>query len=148
MKKVSPYSVTQIGVKRENEENIQKIRQHFKEESKVVLNYLKETHYSRKLAHMQVNYPETVKQLEAHVVAKPHDEFLATPNCRLSINRDQEAARLKSFMNTLKSNILEEHHINERKRVFNRVNSRKASSAEVSSHFINFSLSSILDTKR
>ena len=126
MKKVSPFSATQIGAV-ENVGNRQQIRTQFKEEAKVVNEELKRIHHSRKIAHMQTFYPNTIVSLSA---AKAEPGFTQQ---KPVVDAQQSAKVMKQseFFASMNSNIHDEHHINHRKRAFNREVGRKAVVDEV-----------------
>ncbi len=133
-KKKSPYSPAQIGCR---DEGINVIRQQFKQESAVVLDYLKETHHARKIAHMQVHYPSTVSSLEKSVKQPKNNLMTLSQSDQQKSkienrNNSLDAGRYKDFISTLQSNIHGEHDLNQKKRAHNRLNANKAAVSDVS----------------
>ena len=135
----SKYSPAKIGFS-ESRPEINQIRTQFKQEAKVVLDYLKNTHHARKLAHMQVHYPDTSEQLgknrstptsdpsSSHVKVESkyhkqgqhsHIQHTYTHTHTLTLIL-VELERQKEFVSTLQRNIYHEYDINQRKRAYNR----------------------------
>lgn len=132
----SPYSPAAIGCR---DEGINIIRQKFKEESGIVLDYLKSTHHARKAHHLQVHYPETVTSL---LKSEKNPKPLMTLDNQYAKKLEQkdniDNVKYKEFMNTLQTNIHGEHDLNHKKRAFNRSNGSKAAISDVrfSFHFL------------
>lgn len=125
---ISPYSPAQIG--NQVPSNILATRQQFQRESKIVLDYLKDSHHARKLSHMQVNYPSTVSNLGR---LSGRESARTEPQVRRAESKyhDLETIRYKEFVNTLQANISREFEINQKKRAFNRSVGTKSVAYEV-----------------
>jgi hypothetical protein len=124
---ISQYSPTQIGCGQP--EMIKASRQKFQEESKIVLNFLKESHHARKLAHMQVHYPSTVSTLGKKNKAKK-EEDQHQPRSQSKFH-DLESEKYKKFVTTVQANIIKEYEVNQRKRAHNHNNGNKSVAYDV-----------------
>ena len=105
----------------------------FRAEAKEVASYIRNIHHSRKISHIQVNYPETVEKLSK--LQQIRDEsVLHGTNVRREMPRSasqelvkqQKEYKLKDFEENMKSYIQSERFINIRKKEFNRETGRKA----------------------
>lgn len=120
-------------------------RRIFIEESKEINSLTRGIHHSRKIGHQQVNYPETVNKLSA-IISK-NDQLLQPNNsnfsvdllksCTSTLDNKQKAYEfknitLKHYQDAMNENIQNEHHLNLRKRAFQRELGRKSIVNEVS----------------
>lgn len=93
---------------------------------------MRNIHHSRKISHIQVNYPDTVQKLSK--LQEMRDEALLHGSVRREmprsssqdIGKQQKEYRLRDFEENMKSYIKEERFINIRKKEFNRETGRKA----------------------
>jgi hypothetical protein len=121
-KRVSPWSATQIGAV-ENVGNRPLIRSQFKEEAKVITEELKTIHHCRKIAHMQVCYPNTITSLSQ---GKEEPAPVIRQQKPTEKGQSMKALMQSEYYATMNSTIDKEHHMNHRKRAFNREVGRKA----------------------
>lgn len=120
----SQYSPAAIGCR---ESGINVIRENFKKESGVVLDYLKSTHHVRKNLHLQSHYPDTVTALLKHEKKAKNNLFtLEDQNVKKNNTANADVDKYKQFMNTLQQNINGEHDLNHKKLANNRLHASKA----------------------
>lgn len=106
-------------------------------EAQQVSGYLKGIHHSRKISHLQVNYPETVEKLSKLQDMRAQTAHYSTKSI-LPRSASQEIVyqrkqfRLKDFEQTMNSHVKQEKFINFRKKEFNRETGRKAVANQVS----------------
>ena len=131
-KKVSPFSATQIGaIENAGLRNV--IRTQFREESKHVLEHLKGTHHTRKLAHMQTCYPSTVGQLESTQKGS-NFQFTNTsiaPAERHGKEYGTVVMKQQEFVSKLNSTSKQESGFNNNRRLYNRDVGQKAQVSQV-----------------
>lgn len=106
-------------------------------EAQQVSGYLKGIHHSRKISHLQVNYPETVEKLSKLQDMRAQTAHYSTKSI-LPRSASQEIVyqrkqfRLKDFEQTMNGHVKQEKFINFRKKEFNRETGRKAVANQVS----------------
>lgn len=121
-------------------------RQIYLDEARVIAGVMGGVHHSRKQGHQQVSYPETVKLLGSLQASRSSSQ--ATLSAGSSSSSNSQAAlsstsskqlpynqtrvyeakemRLKDFQEQMTQHIVAEHHMNDRKRNYNREVGRKA----------------------
>jgi hypothetical protein len=112
-------------------------REMFIQEAKEVSNMLNGVHHTRKLSHLQINYPETVQRLSQlqtdRTMSLSSSQANLFPSQTLSTTLDPKD-RVKEFKQTklheyqaaMKSHLVEERLINFRKKEYYREMGRKA----------------------
>ena len=131
-RKVSPWAATEIGHSTVGPDN-SSIKNHFREEGLKITDYLKGSHHTRKLSHMQVNYSSTVGLLsqmqeeKPTVLRKPETETQKT----MSKNTEVEQMRLRAAEDAMNSSVKIEQQNNWLKRMHNREVGRKAQVNEI-----------------
>jgi hypothetical protein len=99
----------------------------FTREAKEISTFLEGNHHSRKIAHQQVNYSDTVAKLSKMQTQTP--VYLQNTD-----NRHQESnqtTKMSDYQQKMSDNIRVERDLNERKRLYNREVGRKAVVNEV-----------------
>ncbi len=99
----------------------------FTREAKEISTFLQGNHHSRKIAHQQVNYSDTVTKLSKMQTQTP--VYLQNTD-----NRHQESThnpKMSEYQQKMSDNIKVERDLNERKRLYNREVGRKAVVNEV-----------------
>ena len=131
------------------------IKQQFREESKVILQALQGIHHARKLDFMQVSYGDTVTKLSVMQGRKPvtldasassysmkdalshstassssatsaHNDSANVHTHSFNNNQTNKIMKMKEFQQTINNTIESEHHLNMKKRLYNREIGRKA----------------------
>lgn len=129
-KMTSKYSVTQIGAHPDTRSpSSESIHTQFKEESKTLLEYMKTFHHARKLAHMQVNYPNTANELgqqRENRLTQNADKFVPR-----SVYHDEEERRLNEKVVQISENVASEFDINSRKKHYNKLHARTSMADKV-----------------
>lgn len=144
----SQFAATEIGLN-PPVGNGGMIREQFKEESKVILQALQGIHHARKLDFMQVSYGDTVSKLSVMQGRKPvtlnpnassysmkdalsHSASSSSSATAVqgvpsnahthSFSNDQtnRIMKMKEFQQTINNTIESEHHLNMKKRLYNR----------------------------
>ena len=135
---VSEFAVTQIGINPPIG-NGRRINEQFREEANEVVSFLQGVHHSRKISHQQVNYSDTVSKLSKIQATVPvvltnttpaHASY-ATTTTPLSKTTEIMTKSIKEYEQTMSKRIDEEHHWNQRKRLYNREVGRKAQVNEI-----------------
>ncbi len=113
-------------------------REMFIQEAKEISNMLNGVHHSRKLSHLQVNYPDTVERLsalqatrmnaslsssQASLFPSPGTVTLLDPKDRV---REFKQTKLREYQDAMKTHLIEERLINFRKKEYYREMGRKA----------------------
>jgi len=131
-RQISEFAVTQIG-SNPPIGNGKRINQQFKEEAQDVTSFLQGVHHSRKIAHQQVNYADTVSKLSKIqatvpvVLTKTDPAHITETNTKpMSKTTEIMTNNIKQYEETMSNRINEEHHWNYRKRLYNREVGRKA----------------------
>jgi hypothetical protein len=107
----------------------------FVNEAYEVDHYLRGIHHSRKISHMQVNYPETVHRLSKLQLDRTLNP--ATINYKRPATQhvarvtEMKVQKLKDFENNMKEYINKERFMNIRKKEYNREVGRKAVANQV-----------------
>lgn len=103
-------------------------REVFEKEAAEVSEFLRGVHHSRKIAHQQVNYSQTVAKLgkfqqEVPVYLKQEE---SNHNTTMGFGNTATGYKLKEFNDRMSNYIVQEKDMNDRKRLFNREAGRKA----------------------
>lgn len=134
---VSEFAVTQIGINPPIG-NGKRINQQFRGEAAEVTSFLQGVHHSRKIAHQQVSYSDTVSKLSkiqstVPVVLTNTSPAHITESSTKPLSKTTEIMTntIKQYEETMSKRIDEEHHWNQRKRLYNREIGRKAQVNEI-----------------
>ena len=112
-----------------------KHREIFESEASEVSTYLRGVHHSRKIAHRQVNYSDTVAKLgkfqqEVPVYLQKTDTI--SHSTTQSFGNTANGFQMQAYTDKMGTYILQEKDMNDRKRLYNREVGRKAIVNEVS----------------
>ena len=129
---VSRFSATEIGQGRTVDDRAH-FKEHFKEEAKVISQYLQGVHHSRKLDWMQVGYDETSVKLSKMQQNVP--VVLKRPEAEAPRMTSKDTAAklitLRAHEEEMNRTIARESHNNQLKRYHNREVGRRAVADEV-----------------
>ena len=129
----STLSAVNIGLTNTNDRHA-KARQHFKDESKVVITHMQNVHHTSKLPDMQVQYSSTVdklsKAMKDHPVYVQKSEQEVPPGATWFQGPESEM-KYAEFQDRMNGTIANEADLNERKRRYNKEMGRKASVDEI-----------------
>eukprot|EP00598_Pedospumella_elongata_P005077 CAMPEP_0184969370 /NCGR_PEP_ID=MMETSP1098-20130426/2132_1 /TAXON_ID=89044 /ORGANISM="Spumella elongata, Strain CCAP 955/1" /LENGTH=179 /DNA_ID=CAMNT_0027491123 /DNA_START=81 /DNA_END=620 /DNA_ORIENTATION=+ len=117
----------------ENQRNNQ-AKEIFEQEAAEISSYLRGVHHSRKIAHQQVNYADTVSKLGKFQQEVPvYLQKTEAPSFSASqgFGNTEKGFRMQEYTNKMGTYILSEKDMNDRKRLFNREAGRKAIVNEV-----------------
>ena len=112
-------------------------REIFEQEAAEISSYLRGVHHSRKIAHQQVNYADTVSKLGKFQQEVPvYLQKTEAPSFSASqgFGNTEKGFRMQEYTNKMGTYILSEKDMNDRKRLFNREAGRKAIVNEVSEY--------------
>lgn len=117
---------------------LQCYREVFEQEAAEISSYLRGVHHSRKIAHQQVNYADTVSRLgkfqhEVPVYLQKTD--IPSFSSSQGFGNTEKGFRMQAYTDKMGTYILTEKDMNDRKRLFNREAGRKAIVNEVSKYF-------------
>lgn len=112
----SPWSATMIGI---HDQGTSRPKEIFKQEAKEVAEYLQASHHSRKIAHQQVNYSDTVTKLSK--MQKETPVYLQNKEMQMGMKISAASrVKLNEFYDQRRDYSVNERDINERKRLYNR----------------------------
>lgn len=109
-------------------------REIFESEATEVSTYLQGVHHSRKIAHRQVNYSDTVAKLgkfQQEVPVYLQKTEGPSHSATQSFGNTANGYQMQAYTDKMGSYILQEKDMNDRKRLFNREVGRKAIVNEV-----------------
>lgn len=120
----SKYSATQIGANPDHRSpSSESIQTQFKEESKIVLEYMNSKfHPAKKIGHMQVHYPSTADglgQQRANKLTQDDQKYIPRSLCH-----DDEERRLNEKINSISEHVTNEFDLNTRKKYQNKQHAR------------------------
>lgn len=123
----SQQSITHIGTASATQfaQQQQQRRQMFREEATKVSRFTEKLHPSRKVLHMQSNYPETVKKLQGIYQPESHQPVTSSQYMRPVRTARNETA-LQSHLEQLKNETTREYRWNARTKLYNNSRGRKA----------------------
>ena len=126
-RQVSQFSAAMIGSSGNNK--FEETRQKFREEAKEITSFIQGVHHSRKNAHNQVYYSSTVEKLSKFQgnipVTVPEAPAKPLP-AHVSKDSTNRVMNEQSFMDNMKSSLVSETFMNQRKKLYNREVGRKA----------------------
>lgn len=123
----SQQSITLIGTASATQfaQQQQQRKQFFREEALQVTRCTEKLHPSRKVLHMQANYPETVKRLQRVYQSSSHQPVTSSQYMR-PVQTARDDPGLKSHLEHLKNETTREYNWNLRTNRYNRSRGRKA----------------------
>jgi hypothetical protein len=127
-KQPSQFSATMIGQNGPSD-RLSKAREVFQNEAGEISSYLQGIHHSRKIAHQQVNYSDTVARLGKYQSEVPlylQKTTEVNPHATVAFGNGSGEYRISEYNQKMGQYIIKEKDMNDRKRLWNRETGRKA----------------------
>ncbi|KAJ1431023.1 hypothetical protein B484DRAFT_448534 [Ochromonadaceae sp. CCMP2298] len=125
-KKQSQFSATMIGLNGPSD-RLSKAREVFQTEAGEISSYLQGIHHSRKIAHQQVNYADTVARLGKFQEQIPlYVQKVPEVHNSAAFGNGSGEYRISEYSQKMGEYIIKEKDMNDRKRLWNRETGRKA----------------------